>query len=157
MPEEKNYGNAAQAYKTTAITSSDQRSLESHVLLKADQNLENLARAIDNKEDVSLEEIGDVLDYNCKLWQLFVSDAKSPDHPLPQEIKNNIVSLGLYVFKRTHEILADTTPEKFKVLININRSIASGLMKSAAQPQTPASPAPPTSKAAILQETDHLI
>jgi hypothetical protein len=49
------------------------------------------------------------------------------------------MSLALFVFKRSHEILIDTAPEKFQVLVSINRHIAAGLMKK----QPPLQPVPP--------------
>ena len=122
------HAKAAGAYGTIAA-GTDQRTLEGTILLKAAWQLEELARRLETNTKVSREEIGDVLGYNQKLWQLFVEDMMNDAHPLPQEIKNNIGSLALFVFKRTNEILIDTVPEKFKVLININRNIASGLMK----------------------------
>ena len=122
------YSKAADAYGTAA-SSIDQRALEGQVLLKAALKLEELSRRLQNQEKVSLEDIGSTLEHNQKLWTLFVNETMNPDHPLPQEIKNNIASLGIFVFKRTRDVLIDTTPEKIKVLIDINRNIATGLMK----------------------------
>lgn len=126
------YTKAAGAYGSTAAAT-DQRVLEGTILLKAAQKLEDLAKALKTGEKISPEELDSVLVYNQKLWQLFVEDMMNPEHPLPQEIKNNIASLALFVFKRTHEILVETKPEKFKALVDINRNIAAGLMK---KPQT---------------------
>lgn len=122
------HGFAANAYSSTAA-STDPRALESRVLLTSAQKLELLAQRLKNNEEVSLIDIDETLVYNRKLWQLFLEDAMNKDHPLPQEIKNNIASLAVYVFKRTQDILIDTKPEKFKVLIDINRNIAAGLAK----------------------------
>ena len=130
MSNQNPYSMATNAYASSATaTTSDGRSLESSVLLKSAQKMETLAKRLDNGEKVSLEEIGDTLDNNQKIWQIFLSDMMNPEHPLPLEIKNNIANLALYVFKRTQEVLIDTVPEKFTVLININRNIASGLSK----------------------------
>ena len=129
MSHSNPYSKAAEAYGTTAATT-DQHALEGQLLLKAAKHLEDLATLLGTGEKVSREDIGDVLDYN----QVFVEDAMNVEHTLPQDIKNNIAELGLYVFKRTNEILLETTPEKFKVLVNINRNIAAGLMKQQAAP-----------------------
>lgn len=137
------YSKASQAYGTTAAAT-DQRALEGQILLKAAQKLEDMAKRLQTEEKVSREDIGDTLTYNQKLWQLFVEDMMNPDHPLPQEIKNNIASLALFVFKRTQEILIDTKPEKFKALIDINRNIAAGLLKRPAAQPAPSAPAQPS-------------
>lgn len=147
MPLNNNnpYSKAAGAYGSTAAAV-DPRMLEGQILLKAAAGLEDLARRIEKGENPSREDIGTTLTYNQKLWQLFVEDMRNPDHPLPQEIKNNIASLALFVFKRTQEILIDTQPHKFKALIDINRNIAAGLMKQQglqqAAPQKPESAMP---------------
>ena len=127
MSDHNPYAKAAVAYSSTA-SATDSRMLEGQVLLQAAGKLESLAKRLGAEKSVSREEIGETIDYNQKLWQLFVDTMKDPGHLLPQEIKSNVLSLALFVFKRSHEILIDTTPEKFTVLININRNIAAGLM-----------------------------
>jgi len=127
MSNHNPYTKAADAYSSTA-SATDQRALEGRILLKAAQRLEDLAKRLETEENVSRTDIGEALTYNQKLWQLFVEDMINPNHLLPQEIKNNVASLAVFVFKRTHEVLCDTKPEKLKVLININRNIAAGHM-----------------------------
>jgi len=129
MPDKKNpYAAAADAYGSMA-GSVDQRALEGKVLLKASSRLEDIARRLETGEKIKSLEIAEVLDYNQKLWQLFVEDARNPDHPLPLDIKNNIATLALFIFKRTLELRIDPKPEKFQAVIEINRNIAAGLMK----------------------------
>jgi flagellar protein FlaF len=143
MPNNNPYLNASNAYGSTAATT-DQRSLEGKILLKSAMQLEQLATRLRNGETASLEEIGEVLEYNQKLWTLFVSETMNEEHPLAQDIKNNIASLGIFVFNRTKDILIDTKPDKFGALIDINRNIAAGLMKQSALPVS--SEAPPPAK-----------
>ncbi len=49
------------------------------------------------------------------------------DSPLPREIRQNIINLGLFIFKHSFALMIDTDPAKLQVLININREIAAGL------------------------------
>lgn len=148
------YSKAAGAYGSSTH-STDQRGLEGAVLLKAASNLEALARRIEAGEKPSLEEIDDTLTNNRKIWQIFLDNAMNEDNGMPLELRNNVASLAVFVFKRTQDILVDTIPEKFTVLININRNIASGLMKkpaaaasaaSAPAVEKPATPALATDK-----------
>lgn len=139
------YHSAADAYSNTAVAT-DQRSLESRALLKAAQKLEILAQRLSDGEQPTLEEISDTLEYNRKLWIIFVNETMNDDHPLPQDIKNNIASLGVFIFKRTIDVLADTQPEKIRALIDINRNIASGLMKASANAAAAAPAAPEAHK-----------
>lgn len=140
MSNKNPYTQAADAYGNTA-GATDQRSLEGKVLLKSARQLEELSKRLKAGEIVSLEDIGHAVEYNRKLWMVFVNETMNDDHPLPQEIKNNIASLGVFVFKRSTDILADTTPEKISALIEINRNIAAGLMK---QPKSAENKAPET-------------
>jgi len=131
MPAENPYARAAGAYGATAV-STDQRIQEGNILLKAAKKLEDLAARLAAGETVSREEIGEALDFNQKFWHLYIDNAMRENHHLPLDLKNNIATLAVFVFKRTNEILLDTTAEKFKVLVDINRNIAAGLMKGAA-------------------------
>jgi flagellar protein FlaF len=130
MPASNPYSQASDAYSNTAVVT-DQRALEARALVKAAAKLEQLADRLAAGETLSRDEIGETLEYNQKLWTIFVSETVNDEHPLPQEIKNNLASLGMFVFKRTLDILADTKPEKIRALIEINRNLASGLFKSA--------------------------
>ena len=155
------YGSAADAYGNTAATT-DPRALEGQILLKAAAKLENLAQRLAGTEKVPLEDISEAVDFNRKLWTIFASDATNPDHPLPQEIKNNIATLAVFMFKRSIEVLIDTNPEKFKVMIEINRNIASGLLKRGAAPPAPGASAPkapekPADTAGGGKKTDSII
>ena len=131
------YGAAADAYGNMAA-STDPRALEGQILLKAAAKLEGLSQRLANGEKVPLEDVSDAVDYNRKLWTVFASDTNNPDHPLPQEIKNNIATLAVFMFKRSIDVLIDTRPEKIQAMIDINRNIASGLMKQVRPP--PAAP-----------------
>lgn len=142
MPANHPYHSATNAY-TNMSSVGDQRSLEGRILIKAALRLDLLAQRLSAGEQVTREEIGETMEYNQKLWTIFVAETMNQDHPLPQEIKNNIASLGVFVFKRTMDILADTQPEKIRALVDINRNIASGLMKASANAAAAAPATPP--------------
>lgn len=81
----------------------------------------------DDWDELSLAEIDDALIYNRKLWTVLVSSATSPESELPLEIKNNVGSLAVFVFKQTLNVITSQDPEKLSSMININRTIAEGL------------------------------
>ncbi len=152
MPNNNPYSKATGAYGSALPT--DQRALEGTILLKAATNLEALARRIEGGEKPSLEEIDDVLTNNRKIWQIFLDTAMSTDNAMPLELRNNIASLAVFVFKRTQDIMIDTQPAKFTVLVNINRNIAAGLLKRPAAPA--AATAPAAAEARPLATTDSM-
>ena len=53
---------------------------------------------------------------------------QNQDGARPEALRNNIVNLANFIFKREMDILAEPAKEKLTVLININREIAEGLM-----------------------------
>lgn len=148
------YAQASNAYgQSSSHAPTDQRSLEAQLLLKAAQKLEQLQLSLKNGVTPTLEQVDDILEYNRKLWTVFASETANEENPLPQDIKNNIASLAVFIFKRTVAIQSETTAEKFDVLIEINRQIASGLMKQAenseAETQQQASSAPQTAETSM--------
>lgn len=77
--------------------------------------------------EASLAEKDDALVYNRKLWSILVTSATSEESQLPQDIKNNIASLAVFVFKQTITVMTSDDAEKLNTLISINRAIAEGL------------------------------
>lgn len=75
---------------------------------------------------------------NWRLWTIFQAELSDDKSAAPIEIRQNMLSLCNFVDKRTITVLANPTPEQFKVLVNINRQIAAGLL-------TQAEPAPSAS------------
>ena len=114
---------AIEAYSQSTKTSSSPRELEATLLLKAASQLQELK----DKWDGSDSDLNSVLHYNRQLWTVFVSSVYSDKNTLPLEIKNNIASLGAFIFQHSVAVLSDPQPEKLTPLININREIAAGL------------------------------
>ncbi len=81
----------------------------------------------DEWDQSTLAEKDDALTYNRKLWTILVTSATSADSNLPQMIKNNIASLGVFVFKQTISVISTQDSNKLDTLISINRAIAEGL------------------------------
>ena len=72
-------------------------------------------------------DLGTALDKNRRLWSILASAMQEDDCPQPAEIKQNIINLASFIFKRTIEIMAKPEPQKLDILININMNIARGL------------------------------
>lgn len=115
--------NATQAYSQTAKTTSNPRDLEATLLIKSAAQLQGVQDAWQTGHP----ELHAVLTYNRKLWTVFVGSVTRPENPLPQTIKDNIASLGLFIFRHTLDIQRAPAPEKLDALININQEIAAGL------------------------------
>ena len=123
------YAAAAGAYDQHAQSHTpDQRELEARVLLKAAKAMQELQKNWDAHKQ---EDLDDVLTYNRQIWLMFVDTALEDENPdRPNDLRNNIANLGLFIFNHIIEILAEPKKEKLDVLIEINREIAAGLMSA---------------------------
>lgn len=99
------------------------RELESTLLSRSAGNLQ---RVRDNWGE-SIAELRPALLYNRKLWTVLVNSVTSNDSPLPQEVRQNIANLGVFILGQTVELELDPQPNKLDALININRELALGL------------------------------
>jgi flagellar protein FlaF len=116
---------ALDAYRSAEQAAVSGRELEATALFKAARQLEGVQRNWEAADrDARLDE---ALRYNTRLWTFFQGELAEPDHPLPIELRKNLLELSKYVDKRTFEVMAFPEPAKLQVLININRQIAMGL------------------------------
>ncbi|MCQ2741318.1 MAG: flagellar biosynthesis regulator FlaF [Alphaproteobacteria bacterium] len=119
--------NTLGSYAQTELSGMTQTEVESRALIRTASRL-NQIKENWNNDKASLNE---ALEKNRRLWSILVSAMKEDDCPQPIEIKQNILSLANFIFKRTMDILVEPTPEKLDILISINMNIARGLSGSA--------------------------
>ncbi|ODT64745.1 MAG: hypothetical protein ABS75_34130 [Pelagibacterium sp. SCN 63-23] len=116
----------AQAYQQTAKVVESPRQRESALLMKAAAGLQKVK---DDWATGTPEDLKAALTFNRKLWSIFMSAVTQEDSPLPQEIRQNIANLGMFVLNHTREIQLDIDPKpnRLDVLVQLNRQIAAGL------------------------------
>lgn len=68
------------------------------------------------------------LHYNRKLWTILSVAATESDSPLPDDIKNNMALIAIFIFNRSLDLISDPKPDMLSALIEINHNIAQGLM-----------------------------
>lgn len=112
-----------QRYSNNEVNSLNQAELETRALIKS----ASLLNGIKENWDSRIGELNDVLERNRKLWTIIVSAMQDEDCPQPKEVRANIINLGLFIFKRTMDIMIEPKPESLNVLIDINMNIAKGL------------------------------
>ena len=118
---------ALQAYQQVAKQTVPPRDLEANLLSTAAAHFQRI------KEDWDLlsSELPNALLFNRKLWTVFLTSVTDTESQLPQEVRQNIASLGVFVLSQTAELQVAPAPEKLDVLIRINRELAAGLRGSA--------------------------
>jgi flagellar protein FlaF len=117
--------NPLEAYKSVEKTTLSGRDLEASVLTKAAMRLQEVRS--NWSDPARAEMLDEALKYNQRVWSFFQAEMSMPDNPLPPEIKQNILTLSVFVDRRIFEVMAYPAAEKLDILININRNIAAGL------------------------------
>jgi len=69
---------------------------------------------------------------NQIVWSILQSELVREDNPLPIEIRNNLLTLSVFIDKRIIEVMAHPDQEKLKILVDINLNLAAGLRGSPA-------------------------
>lgn len=105
------------------------REIEAQALENAAVGLQHCQDVWDTEKNIK-ELLFEALRYNQTLWTVFVKEMGDSDNPLPQNLKDNIVSLGNFINKRTFEIQSFPSKEKITILVEINKNIAKGLRGS---------------------------
>jgi len=113
---------AAQAYSQVAKTTSTPRDVEADLLVRAASRLQ---AAQDSWPEHDKRR--DALMFNRRLWTVLATSATALDNPLPQQVKQNIGNIAVFIFSQTQSIINDPQPDKLNSLISINRQIAAGL------------------------------
>lgn len=116
---------ALDAYRSAEKAAVSGRELEATALFKSARQLEAVQRSWDAPDRAA--RLDEALQYNIRLWTFFQSELAEADHPMPIELRRNLLELSKFVDKRTFELMAFPEPAKLQVLININRQIAMGL------------------------------
>jgi flagellar protein FlaF len=119
------YNNAAQAYQSVEKATINGRELEAKVLTNAAIKLK---RCQDNWDDSDKSgQLNEALRLNQKIWSIFQTELLSPENPLDQNLRTDLLRLSLFVDRRIMDIMAFPAPEKLTAIISINNNIAAGL------------------------------
>jgi flagellar protein FlaF len=116
------------AYRTAQNTNVSGRDIEAAALTRCALMLVDCQKnwTVPDRD----ETLSDALRKNQVVWSILQSELIKDDNPLPIEMRNNLLSLSVFVDKRIIDVMADPTPEKLKILIDINLNLAAGLRGS---------------------------
>ena len=120
----------AQAYQRVAKQTANPRELEASLLSKSATNLQRIR---DNWDGSSNNDLAAALRFNRRLWTVFMSSVSDPSSPLPQDVRENVANLGIFIAKHMLALQIEPAARKLDVLININRQIAAGLRTNPSQ------------------------
>jgi flagellar protein FlaF len=119
------HANRLQAYEQENRQSVSGPELEAEVLTSAARQLAEIRGDWDAEDRDN--RLFEALKRNQRIWTFFQEELTNPEHPMPVQLRQNLLNLSRFVDKRTFELMADPAPEKINVLIEINKNIAAGL------------------------------
>jgi flagellar protein FlaF len=114
---------AAHAYARTSQSVLTPREAEAAVLLKAANRLHAVRTDWPNQANL----LNEALNFNQRVWTVISSAAAEPSNPIPDSLKQNVVSLAVYVFRTTLDAMIEPTIQRLDSLISINHHLAAGL------------------------------
>jgi flagellar protein FlaF len=114
---------AANAYARTSQSVMTPREAESAVLTKAAQRLQMVRDDWANHA----RDLIPALNFNQKVWTILATSATDAENPLPDDVKQGVANLAVFVFRRMFETMTEPSAEKLTALISINNNLAAGL------------------------------
>jgi flagellar protein FlaF len=121
---------AAKAYQQVSRQTTSPRDLEANLLSKSASNLQRMR---DEWDSIPRKDLALALQFNRRLWTVFLNSASRDDSPLPADLRQNITNLGVFILNHSLSLQITPAPQKLDVLININRQLAAGLRAAAPQ------------------------
>ena len=124
------YSSPLQAYDTVNKKTMPGREIEAAVLTKAARKLKDCQDSwdVENRD----EKLSEALKFNQLVWSILQGELKKEDNPLNRKLRADLLQLSAFVDRRLFETIADPSPEKLNIVININNNIAAGLRESLA-------------------------
>lgn len=101
--------------------------IEASVLEQAALKLRKVQKNWDTEGFDRFQQLDTAIQFNQKIWTVFQADVGKDTNKLPKEIRENLLSLSIFIRKNSLDIIADPKPEKLNTLIKINESLAGGL------------------------------
>jgi flagellar protein FlaF len=80
-----------------------------------------------------VDRLFEALRMNSMLWSIYQAEISTDGNPLPKKVREDLLTLSLFIDKRTKDVMCYPEHEKLTILININLNIAAGLSASTAQ------------------------
>ena len=126
------YATQLQAYRNTPREEMSDREIDAHALTQSALKLRDCQQGWDKSGLERIDSLFEALRINSLLWSIFQASITAEGNPLPRQLREDLLTLSLFVDKRSREIMCFPEPDKLTALININLNLAAGLRASAA-------------------------
>lgn len=119
------YASQLDTYRQAQQATLSGREIEAAVLTKAALLLKDCQDHWDAADRT--DKLGEAVRYSQKIWSIFQADLAKADHPLPRKLREDILSLSVFLDRRMIDVLAYPEPCKLDVIIKANLNLAAGL------------------------------
>ena len=126
------YATQMQAYRNAPKAEMSDREIDAHALTQSALKLRDCQQNWDKPDNEKIHRLFEALRLNSFLWSIFQAQISADGNQLPRQLREDLLTLSLFVDKRTREIMFSPEPDKLSLLININLNIAAGLKASPA-------------------------
>ncbi len=106
------------AETTATIRDSERQAFERSIALLKDAQIKGRG----SRESV------EALLYLSKLWAILLEDLAHPENGLPEDLRANLISIGIWMLRRAEEIRLGKQ-EDFRPLIDVSETICHGLRR----------------------------
>ena len=72
-------------------------------------------------------DLSEAMKFNQKVWDVFSADWMNPDSQLSLELRQNLLSIAIFVKKKTFALIARPDVDGLRLLIQLNENIIDGL------------------------------
>ena len=122
------YATQLQAYRTTPKAEMSDREIDAHALTQSALKLRDCQHSWEQTPEMDrIDRLFEALRINSFLWSIFQATISAEGNPLPRHLREDLLTLSLFVDKRTREVMCFPEPAKLTALININLNLAAGL------------------------------
>lgn len=122
-----------QAYRNAQKPTMTEREIDAYALTQSALTLRECRENWDIPEHERVDRLFAALRKNWLLWSIYQAEITTKDNPLPRQLREDLLTLSLFIDKRTKEVMCYPEPEKLDILININLNIAAGLSATPAK------------------------
>jgi len=119
------YAAQIEVYRTAQKETASGREIEALALTNAALKLRKCQVYWDTEDKDGKR--SSALKFNQRMWTVLQGELAKEDNPLPAQLKRDLLTLSLFIDKRTFEVMAFPSPEKLDMLIRINLNLAAGL------------------------------
>lgn len=120
----------AHGYEKIRMQTLQGRDIEAAVLEKAAMKFRKVQQKMEpGRIDPDVDE---ALGFNKKIWDVLRADWQNPDSHLPRNLRENLLSLSVYVTKQMLAFRSAPQPQGLNAFIQVNENLVKGLRESQA-------------------------